>query len=83
MIPPYPFITYQTNFMDWPHSGDVMHHSEYMEPRDSAVSVLLSSQQKQLCVCVCVCVCVRARMRVHGVFRKKVHVAKGNCLCVV
>jgi hypothetical protein len=35
--------------MEWPHSGAVMHCSEYMEPRDGAVSVLLSSK-KSSCV---------------------------------
>jgi hypothetical protein len=34
------------NYVDWSHSGAVMHYSEYMEPRDGAVSVLLSSQQE-------------------------------------
>jgi hypothetical protein len=32
------------NFVELPHSGSVMHCSEYMEPPDGAVSVLLSSQ---------------------------------------
>jgi hypothetical protein len=32
------------NFVEWPFSGAVMHCSEYMEPQDGAVSILLSSQ---------------------------------------
>jgi hypothetical protein len=34
------------NCVDWPHSGAVMHNSGYVEPRDGAVSMLLSSQQE-------------------------------------
>jgi hypothetical protein len=54
------------NFVEWPHSGAVMHCSEYIEPRDGAVSVLLSSQKKQLRVC--------------GVFRKNTIAMKGSFL---
>jgi hypothetical protein len=43
-----------------------MHCSEYMEPRGDAVSVLLSSQKKQLRACC--------------VFRKNVIVVKGSFL---
>jgi hypothetical protein len=63
------------NFVDWPHSGAVMHYREYVEPRDGAVSVLLSSQQEAVA-------CVRACVRACGVFRKKVTVVKASCLRV-
>jgi hypothetical protein len=39
------------NFVEWPHSGAVMHFNQYMEPRDGAMSVLLSSQ-KEAVACV-------------------------------
>jgi hypothetical protein len=39
------------NFVDWTHSGVVMHYSGYMEPRDGALSVvLLSLQEAVACV---------------------------------
>jgi hypothetical protein len=41
------------NFADWPHSSAAMHYSGHVEPRDGAVSVLLSSQQEAI-VCVTV-----------------------------
>jgi hypothetical protein len=53
------------NFVDRPHIGAVMHYSGYVEPRDGAVSFLLSSQQEAVAC---------------GVFRKKVTVLKGGCL---
>jgi hypothetical protein len=31
------------NFLDWLHSGAVMHYSRYVEPRDGAMSILLLS----------------------------------------
>jgi hypothetical protein len=42
------------DFMDWPHSGAVMHYSGYMEPRDGAVSILLSSQQEAVACMQCI-----------------------------
>jgi hypothetical protein len=54
------------NFVDWPHIGAVMHYSGYVEPRDGAVSVLLSSQQEAVA-------CVRC-------IQKESHVLKGSCL---
>jgi hypothetical protein len=42
------------NFVEWPHSVAVMHCSEYMEPRDSAVSVLLSSQEEAVVCVLCI-----------------------------
>jgi hypothetical protein len=39
------------NFVDWPHSGAIVHYSGYVEPQDGAMSVLLSSQ-KEAVVCV-------------------------------
>jgi hypothetical protein len=42
------------NFVEWPHSGAAMHCSEYMEPRDGAVSVLLSSQKEEDACLLCI-----------------------------
>jgi hypothetical protein len=42
------------NFVDWLHSGAVMHYSGYMEPRDGAVSILLSSQQEEVACMWCI-----------------------------
>jgi hypothetical protein len=42
------------NFMDWPHSGTVMHYSGYVEPRDGAVSILLSCQQEAVACMRCI-----------------------------
>jgi hypothetical protein len=42
------------NFVDWPHIGAVMHYSGYLEPRDGAVSVLLSSQQEAVACVRCI-----------------------------
>jgi hypothetical protein len=40
--------------MDWPHIGAVMHYNGYEEPRDGAVSFLLSSQQEAVACVRCV-----------------------------
>jgi hypothetical protein len=42
------------NFVDWPHIGAVMHYSGYVEPRDGAVSFLLSSQQEAVTCVLCI-----------------------------
>jgi hypothetical protein len=42
------------NFMVWPHFGAVMHYSGYVEPRDGAVSFLLSSQQEAVACVQCI-----------------------------
>jgi hypothetical protein len=42
------------NFEDWPHSGAVMHYSGYVEPRDGALSFLLSSQQEAVACVRCI-----------------------------
>jgi hypothetical protein len=42
------------NFADWPHIGAVMHYSGYVEPRDGAVSFLLSSQQEAVAYVRCI-----------------------------
>jgi hypothetical protein len=42
------------NFVDWPHIGAVMHYRGYVEPRDGAVSVLLSSQQEAVACVRCI-----------------------------
>jgi hypothetical protein len=39
--------------MDWLHSGAVMHYRKYVEPRDVAMSVLLSSQQEAVAYLWC------------------------------
>jgi hypothetical protein len=59
------------NFMDWPHSGAAIRYSGYVEPRDGAMSILLSSQQEAVACVQCI------------VFRKKANVVKGSCLRVV
>jgi hypothetical protein len=51
------------NFLSWPHSGVVMRYSRYVEPRDSAASVLLSSQQETV-ACLR---CSRKESRSYGV----------------
>jgi hypothetical protein len=53
------------NFVDWPHSGAVMHYSGYVESRDGAVS-FSCPRKKQSRAC--------------NVFRKKFTVVKGSCL---
>jgi hypothetical protein len=42
------------NLVEWPHSGAVMHCGEYMEPRDGALSVLLSSQKEAVACVLCI-----------------------------
>jgi hypothetical protein len=42
------------NFVDWPHIGAVMLYSGYVEPRDGAVSFLLSSQQEAVACVRCI-----------------------------
>jgi hypothetical protein len=54
------------NFVDWPHIGALMHCNEHVEPRDGAVSFLLSSQQEPVA-------CVRC-------IQKESHCCEGSCL---
>jgi hypothetical protein len=42
------------NFVDWPHSGAVMHYSRCVEPHVGAMSVLLSSQQEAVVCVLCI-----------------------------
>jgi hypothetical protein len=56
LILPWELIIRTTvnNFVDWSHIGAVMHYSGYVEPRDGAVSVLLSSQQEAVACVRCI-----------------------------
>jgi hypothetical protein len=42
------------NSVDWSHSGAVMYHSRYVEPRDGAASVIFSPQQEAVACFRCI-----------------------------
>jgi hypothetical protein len=42
------------HFVEGPHSGAVIHYNGYVEPRDGAMSVLLSSQQEAVACVWCI-----------------------------
>jgi hypothetical protein len=40
--------------MDWSHNGTVMHYSQYVEPQDGAVSIVLLPQQETTACVQCI-----------------------------